>query len=97
MVKERRERAGSDIKTEGGLVGGERSIFSHQSEPTAGSLPDELLTVGDVAGIFHVGPRTVWRWCRSGKLPAFRLGHEWRVSKDALNAMIEKAVSQNAQ
>lgn len=33
---------------------------------------DDLLTTGEVARLFRVGPRTVGRWARDGKLPAVR-------------------------
>lgn len=40
----------------------------------------ELLTVHEVAERLKITPRTVWRWCRSGDLPApVRLGKFRRV------------------
>ena len=35
-------------------------------------LADPLLRPGDVATLFHVDPRTVIRWARSGKLTTIR-------------------------
>lgn len=32
----------------------------------------ELLTTGEVAAMFRVSPKTVWRWERAGKLRAIR-------------------------
>jgi excisionase family DNA binding protein len=31
--------------------------------------PDDLLTAAEVAGIFRVSTKTVWRWAVAGKLP----------------------------
>ena len=40
----------------------------------------ELLTVREVARRLNIGTRTVWRWSRSGELPApVRLGKARRV------------------
>gem|GEM_PF-1783483 len=36
--------------------------------------PKTLLTTFDVAGIFGVHPSTVRRWCRQGKIRAYRTG-----------------------
>jgi excisionase family DNA binding protein len=44
----------------------------------------ELLTVREAAERFSVSEPTVWRYVRSGKLPAFRVGGTVRIrSADA--------------
>lgn len=44
--------------------------------PRAGSVSppagEEFLSVGDVAELFRVDPKTVARWARAGRLPHFR-------------------------
>jgi len=35
-------------------------------------LGDELLTVSEAAALLRVNPHTVYRWIRSGRLPAVR-------------------------
>lgn len=52
-------------------------------------MPDErahppILTVVEVAHYLRVSETTVWRWCNSGKLPAFRIGRSWRVRREDL-------------
>lgn len=42
--------------------------------------PEALLTVEEVAEYLRTTPNTVYRWCRSGKLPARRIAKEWRIS-----------------
>lgn len=56
-------------------------------------MPDELahppiLTVAEVARYLRVSETTVWRWCSSGKLPAFRIGRSWRVRREELSQII---------
>ncbi|MBN1937319.1 MAG: helix-turn-helix domain-containing protein [Anaerolineae bacterium] len=53
-------------------------------------MRDRLLTVKEVAGYFHVSTATIQRWCRSGRLPVVRIGHEWRVDGERLQAMIQQ-------
>jgi excisionase family DNA binding protein len=44
-----------------------------QPEPASADQPDEeLLTPSEVAAMFHVNPKTVTRWARSGKISAIR-------------------------
>jgi excisionase family DNA binding protein len=43
-----------------------------------------VLTVGDLSEYFRVHPSTVYRLLRRGKLPAFKVGNDWRFSKEAI-------------
>jgi excisionase family DNA binding protein len=54
-----------------------------------GSAPakDEILTVQEVATYLEVSRSTVWRWCNTGRLPAFRIGREWRIHREALDRL----------
>ena len=51
---------------------------------------DELLTVDDVAALFKVSRMTIWRWCNSGRLPAFKIGREWRIHRRELDALVQQ-------
>lgn len=46
---------------------------------------DELLTVDEVAGYLRVHPITVQRWCRTGDLPAAKIGRAYRIKKGDLD------------
>lgn len=54
------------------------------ADPTA----HRVLTVQEVAELLKVSQATVWRWCQSGKLPAFRVGQQWRIRAVDLQAVI---------
>jgi len=45
---------------------------------------NELLTVKEVAAYLRVSRVTAWRWCQEGMIPAFRIGRNWRIPRDAL-------------
>jgi excisionase family DNA binding protein len=49
---------------------------------------DDLLTIGEAAEYLRLSKKTTWRWCRSGRLPAFKIGHQWRISKADMQEMI---------
>jgi len=48
-------------------------------------------TCQQIAEKFNVKRRTVWSWIRSGKLPAIRLGEQYRVSEEDLQRFIARA------
>ena len=52
-------------------------------------MPEEILTVEEVADYLKLSRATIWRWCRDGKLPAFRIGHHWRIRGDELERLID--------
>ncbi len=51
---------------------------------------DELLGVVDVAAYLGVGPVTVHRWCRDGRLPCIKLGKSWRIRRVAVEDFLQR-------
>ncbi len=52
---------------------------------------DDLLSVDEVATRLGVGPITVYRWCREGRLPCFKIGKGWRMRRSALDDFLQRA------
>jgi excisionase family DNA binding protein len=50
---------------------------------------DELLTVAETAACLRVSQATLWRWCQEGRVPALKIGREWRVVNPALQRLVE--------
>ncbi len=46
---------------------------------------EEVLTVDEVARYLRVHPMTVQRWCRSGDLPAAKIGRAYRIKRGDLD------------
>lgn len=44
----------------------------------------EVYTLKEIEDLFHVTRRTIYNWIDSGKLKAFKIGKEWRVTREAL-------------
>ena len=53
----------------------------------------QLLTVAQVAEQLQLHERTVTSWLRQGYLRGFKLGKEWRVSREDLRSFIERSVN----
>jgi excisionase family DNA binding protein len=62
----------------------------HKQDETAAFEPDELLTIAEVAAYLKLSRRTAWRWCKSGRLPAVKIGHQWRIPQSELDAFIRR-------
>lgn len=50
---------------------------------------EDLLSVADVAALLRVKASTVSRWCRAGRIPAFKLEHQWRFSQHAIDEWLQ--------
>lgn len=46
------------------------------------------LTIQDVAKRFGVNTTTVYRLAKGGKLPAFKVGNQWRFSEERLREWV---------
>ena len=50
-----------------------------------------LLTLSEAADLLQVSTRTLQRMIRSGQLPAFKVGGQWRVRETQLRQWIENS------
>jgi excisionase family DNA binding protein len=57
---------------------------------------EALLTVAEAAAYLRVSRATLWRWCQEGRVPALKIGHEWRVVSPALQRLVEAVVAADA-
>ena len=48
------------------------------------------LTVKEIAAELRVTKQVVWRWIREGRLPALRIGKEYRISRTDYLAFLAK-------
>ena len=49
--------------------------MSKTTEP----VPEQLLTIDDVAALCRVSSKTVRRWIKTRELTAAKLGSQWRI------------------
>lgn len=53
------------------------------------TIQPELLTVVETAQILRLSRTTIWRFCRDGRLKAFRVGHSWRIARHEVEQLFE--------
>jgi excisionase family DNA binding protein len=49
-----------------------------------GQAPRKILTVSDLSEYLQIHRTTIYRMLKEGRLPAFRVGSDWRFSLDAI-------------
>jgi excisionase family DNA binding protein len=52
-------------------------------------IPNYSLT--EAAAYLRVSKQTIWRWVRSGQLPAVRVGVRYRIRREDLDGMVKAA------
>lgn len=57
----------------------------------------EILTTKEVADYLHLHPLTVHRYAREGKIPAFKIGTDWRFHKKYLEKWIRQKLVYHIQ
>jgi excisionase family DNA binding protein len=55
----------------------------------------EILTAKEVADYLGLHPLTVHRYAREGKIPAFKIGTDWRFHKKYIERWIKEKVAYN--
>ena len=64
-------------------------LRGHLSDPRDQSY----LSIQDVARRFGITPTTVYRLAQRGALPAFKVGSQWRFSREMLEAWVADRVT----
>jgi excisionase family DNA binding protein len=57
----------------------------------------EILTTKEVANYLNIHPLTVHRYARQGKIPAFKIGTDWRFHKKYIEEWIKEKVDINQE
>jgi excisionase family DNA binding protein len=55
---------------------------------------DGYLTTADALAYLRTAPRTLYRYLATGKIPALRIGHQWRFRKADLDRWVESRSQQ---
>ena len=54
---------------------------------------DELLTAAETCRYLKIAPRTLYRYIQDRRMPAFKLGKEWRFVRSDLERWIRRRVT----
>lgn len=53
-------------------------------------MTEKLLTIQEAAKYLDIHPITLYKWVKKNKIPAAKLGKNWRFRKATLEAWIDK-------
>lgn len=56
-------------------------------------MPDEILTVAEVAELLKVAEKTVYTMAQRTEIPCFKVRGQWRFRRSDIDAWIERQVS----
>lgn len=59
------------------------------AEPLGGGRLAEFMTVEDVADMLRINKSTVYRMAKGGRIPATRVGRQWRFRLSALEDFLD--------
>ncbi len=66
------------------------SQHDEQSQPTSRlGVLGEFMTVEDVADMLRINKSTVYRMAKAGRIPATRVGRQWRFRLSALEDFLD--------
>ena len=57
------------------------------------SLPEsgnEILTLEEVAAYLRLTPQTIYKWAQERRIPAVKLGKEWRFRRSILDRWLDE-------
>jgi excisionase family DNA binding protein len=54
-------------------------------------MPDEVLTIEELAGYLKVPKSTLYKLVREGKVPCQKIGRHWRFRKGAIDNWLEES------
>lgn len=51
---------------------------------------DDILTLEEVAKYLKLKPQTIYTWAQNNKIPAAKLGKEWRFRKSVIDRWFDQ-------
>jgi PTS system nitrogen regulatory IIA component len=55
---------------------------------------DDIMTIEEVAKYLKLKPQTIYSWSQTGKIPAAKLGKEWRFKKSIIDKWFNQHIDQ---
>lgn len=60
-------------------------------------MPAEIMTIEEVAKYLKLKPQTIYTWAQKGKIPAAKIGKEWRFRRDLIDAWFNQHIQEQFQ
>ena len=55
---------------------------------------EDIMTLEEVAKYIKVKPQTIYTWAQDGKIPAAKLGKEWRFRKTVIDRWFNEHINE---
>jgi PTS system nitrogen regulatory IIA component len=55
---------------------------------------EDIMTLEEVAKYLKVKPQTIYTWAQDGKIPAAKLGKEWRFRKTVIDRWFNEHINE---
>lgn len=55
---------------------------------------EEIMTIEEVAKYLKLKPQTIYTWAQNGKIPAAKLGKEWRFKRSVIDKWFNRHLDQ---
>ena len=55
-------------------------------------MEEDIMTLEEVAKYLKLKPQTIYTWVQDGKIPAAKLGKEWRFRKSIIDRWLDEHV-----
>ena len=56
---------------------------------------EEIMTVAEVAKYLKLKPQTIYKWAQDGRIPAAKLGREWRFKRSIIDRWIDSRIAES--
>jgi excisionase family DNA binding protein len=60
-------------------------------------MKEKLLTINEIMEILKVSKLTIYRYIKAGKLPAYKVGRDYRIKEEDFNKLLEKNKSKKQE
>jgi excisionase family DNA binding protein len=57
--------------------------------------PPEILTIDEVAAYLRLTPQTIYKWAQEKRIPAVKLGKEWRFRRSIIDRWFDEQLLGN--
>jgi excisionase family DNA binding protein len=55
---------------------------------------NDIMTLEEVAAYLKLKPQTIYTWAQDGKIPAAKLGKEWRFRKSVIDRWFDRHIDE---
>jgi len=55
---------------------------------------EEIMTIEEVAKYLKLKPQTIYTWAQNGRIPAAKLGKEWRFKRSVIDKWFNQHIDQ---